>query len=288
VLLLVVLLLAVAAGVGGWWFGSGRYITAPGVLDLTTGAARAKVEAAGLVFRVGDRAYSENVANGHVVSTDPAGGERVTRHGTVTAVVSRGPERHPVPQLAGRSLADAQAALRDAHLSAGDTSYSWSRTVDKGVVVALSPDPGTRLRRNAAVDLVVSKGPKPVKVPDVTGDRASTALKSLHKLHLEASVVRRHSDTVDKGEVISQAPDSGRLLPGDNVRLVVSKGPVLVEVPEVRRMNADEATSTLRSAGFSVHTERLQYYIGLGLVVKQDPAAGERVPRGSTITIYVV
>jgi eukaryotic-like serine/threonine-protein kinase len=288
VLLLVVLLLAVAAGVGGWWFGSGRYITTPGVLDLTISAARAKVEAAGLTFRVGDRAYSENVASGHVMGTDPSGGERITRNGTVTAVVSRGPERHPVPRLAGDDLAAAQAALRDAHLVVGDTSYSWSRTTDKGVVMTLSPKPGTELRRNAAVDLVVSKGPKPVKVPDVTGDSESGAVKALRKLHLEVTRTRRHSDTVDKGDVISQAPDSGRLLPGDTVRLVVSKGPVLVEVPEVRRMTAANAASRLRSEGFSVRTTRLQYYIGLGLVVKQDPSSGERVPRGTTITIYVV
>jgi eukaryotic-like serine/threonine-protein kinase len=288
VLLLVVLLLAVAAGVGGWWFGAGRYITTPGVLDLTTSAARAKTQAQGLSFTVSRRAYSENVAAGHVISTDPAGGERVTRHGTVAAVVSRGPERHSVPRLVGQSIDDARAALGKAHLSVGDTSYSWSRTVDKDVVLASSPTAGTELRRNAAVDLVVSKGPKPVKVPDVTGEPAAGAVRALHGLHLKVTQTRRHSDTVDRGDVISQSPDSGRLLPGDTVRLVVSQGPVLVEVPEVRRMRVDEATSTLRSAGFAVRTSRLQYYIGLGLVVKQSPSSGERAPRGSTVTIYVV
>ena len=63
-LLVLVLLLAVGAGVGGWWFGAGRYVNTPGVIDLTASAAKAKVEKAGLSFRVGGRAYSETVAPG--------------------------------------------------------------------------------------------------------------------------------------------------------------------------------------------------------------------------------
>ena len=99
---------------------------------------------------------------------------------------------------------------------------------------------------------------------------------------------RENSDTVDEGEVISQRPASGKVRRGDAVRLVVSKGPVLVEVPEVRRMTAANATAALGSAGFHVRTERLGVYIGLGLVVKETPGPGERAPKGSTITIYVV
>jgi serine/threonine-protein kinase len=69
---------------------------------------------------------------------------------------------------------------------------------------------------------------------------------------------------------------------------VVSKGPVLVEVPEVRRMTPDAAAAELRSAGFEVATVKVEYYIGIGLVVKQGPGGGEKAPKGSTITIYIV
>jgi serine/threonine protein kinase len=128
-LLVLVLLLAVGAGAAGWWFGSGRYVNTPGVINLSAAAAESKVEGAGLSFEVRGRAYSETVAVGSVVSTDPSGGENVLRDGTVTAVLSRGPERHEVPVLRGMSVDQAQAALQDAGLSYGEPSYRFSATV---------------------------------------------------------------------------------------------------------------------------------------------------------------
>ncbi len=72
-LLVLVLLLAAAAGGGAWWFGQGRFTTTPGVLNLSAAAAESKVEAAGLSFDVGGRAWSETVAKGSVVApTRPA------------------------------------------------------------------------------------------------------------------------------------------------------------------------------------------------------------------------
>ncbi len=288
VLLVLVLLLAVAAGAGGWWFGAGRYATTPGVVNLSAQAADAKLRAAGLEFRVGGRAWSETVPAGAVMRTDPAGGENVTRHGTVTGVVSRGPERHDVPDVRGRSVDAAQAALADARLSYGRSSREFSAKVPQGSVLRTDPKPGATLRRDAAVDLVVSRGPRPVKVPDVTGDAADEAATTLRKLRLDVETTREHSDEVDRGDVISQDPSDGKLLPGDTVNLVVSQGPVLVDVPEVRRMKVDNATAALAAAGFSVSVVRTSFYIGLGVVVQQSPGSGERAPKGSTITISVV
>jgi serine/threonine-protein kinase len=283
-----VLLLAVAAGAGGWWFGAGRYVTTPGVVNLSARAADAKLSAAGLHADVAGRAFSETVPTGSVVRTDPAGGENVTRNGTVALTLSRGPERHDVPRLRGRSLDAAQAALQDAHLAYGDATYAYSEKTPKGSVLRSDPKAGTTLRRGVAVDLVVSKGPHPVKVPDLTGGSADEAEQQLKKLHLKAETSQENSDDVDKGDVISQSPDRGRLFRGDTVKLVVSKGPVLVTVPDVRRMSAENATTRLEAAGFSVQVVRTELYIGLGLVVKQSPGSGERAPKGSTIVISVV
>ena len=288
VLLLVVLLLAVAAGVGGWWFGAGRYTTTPGVVNLAAPVAESRLEAAGLSFQVERRAYSETVPAGSVVSTDPAGGENVVRDGTVGLVVSRGPERHDVPNLRGQPLDRAQATLQDSGLAFGDAGYAYDEKIAKGVVLSTDPKPGTSLRRDAAVDLNVSKGPRPVKVPDWTDKDAGDATAALRKLGFTVDTTDENSDTVGKGDVISQDPDSGRLFRGDKVELVVSKGPVLVAVPEVRRMNPDEASAKLGEAGFRVRTVKVEYYIGIGLVVKQSPGSGDLAPRGSTVTIYIV
>jgi eukaryotic-like serine/threonine-protein kinase len=287
-LLLVVLLLAVAAGVGGWWFGAGRFTSTPGVVNLSARAAETEVESAGLTFRVDGRAYSETVPAGSVVSTEPAGGEDVVRHGTVAAVLSRGPERHDVPRVAGLTLDRAQAALASERLEFGDAAYAYSPTVAEGDVLRSDPAPGTSLRRGAVVDLTVSKGPAPVKVPDVVGEDADSATAALEKLRFTVDASLENSDTVDRGDVVSQSPRTGKLPRGAEVRLVVSKGPVLVEVPEVRRMTPDAAAAELRSAGFEVATVKVEYYIGIGLVVKQGPGGGEKAPKGSTITIYIV
>jgi serine/threonine protein kinase/beta-lactam-binding protein with PASTA domain len=287
-LLLLVLLLAAGAAVGAWWFGEGRFVATPGVVNLSSRAAEAKVESAGLGFTVGGRTWSETVPAGAVVRTDPAGGQDVARDGTVTAYLSRGPERHAVPALVGSTLDAAQAAVEDADLSFGTATYAFSGSVDKGVVLRSTPKAGAPLRRGTVVDVVVSKGPKPVKVPDVTGSDADSATARLRRLGLEVKSTEDNSDTVDDGDVISASPDSGTLLRGDTVRLVVSKGPVLVEVPSVVRRDADAAAATLEAAGFEVRTLRVEVYIGLGLVVRQSPGSGERAPRGSTITLYVV
>src|SRR4051794_17434523 len=288
VLLVLVLLLAVGAGVGGWWFGAGRYVTTPGVINLTRSAAAEKVHAVGLGFQVDGSAYSETVPVGSVVSTDPAGGENAPRNGTVTAVVSKGPERHEVPPLRGLSLDAAQAALQDANLAFGDASSRFSEKVLRGAVISADPEPGTSLRRGVAVDLVVSRGPRPVKVVDLIGKDADLATRTLRKAGLAVDVARENSDSVPEGDVMSQTPNSGTLVKGDKVRLVVSKGPVLVDVPDVRRMSVDDATNALQEAGFQVQTDKIALFVGLGLVVKQSPSADDQAPRGSTVTISIV
>jgi serine/threonine-protein kinase len=275
-------------GAAGWWYGFGRYTTTPGVVNLSVAQAKERIEAEGLSFAVGERRFSETVAAGSVITTDPRPGTKVLEDGTVTAVVSRGPERYEVPVLRGMVLDQATAAIEERNLVVGDVTRRFHERVAAGMVLSSDPGTGTELKRDAVVDLVVSKGPRPIKVPDFTGKPADRAEQVLTERGLEVTMTERNDAEVPAGDVISQTPSSGTLFRGDTVELVVSKGPVMVEVPEVRGAGVEEATEALEAAGFEVRVENSNVYVGLEYVVSSDPAQGSMAPQGSVVTLFLV
>ena len=283
------LLLVAGIGIGAYWFGWERYTTTPAVLGLDEASATAELRDAGLDAEAGEPAYSENVAPGLVIATDPGPGGKVLDGGTVTLVLSLGPERYDVPDLSGRSEDEAQDALAATNLVFGESKGRWSETVPEGQVIRTSPKAGTTLKPDSVVDLVLSRGRKPIEVKDWTGRSLAAARAALEKRDLVVSVVgEEHSDTVAEGDVISQDPTDGTLFRGDTVSFVVSLGPELVEVPSTRAMGVDAAVELLEGLGFEVETEQADSYLGLGFVFSSDPDAGESVPKGSTITLFLI
>jgi serine/threonine-protein kinase len=288
VLLAIIVLVAILAALGGWYLGIARYTSTPGVLNISESAARVRLDRVGLSMKVSDQAYSENVTRGFVISTDPKPGDRVLKNGTVKAVISLGPERHKVPDVRGKTLDDAQQALDASKLVYGQQLDRFDETVPAGRVIGTDPAPGTSLRRNTAVDVVVSKGPKPIKIPDYTGKPVGPATKALEKLGFTVKATEVNSDTVPSGRIVAQSPDSGTGKKDDPISLVVSKGPVMVTVPDVVSMGLDAATQRLQAAGFQVSVRHSAVYIGVKYVVSTDPTAGTRAPKGSTVIVSIV
>ena len=288
-LLTVALVVALAAGVGAYWFGWARYTATPGVLGMTRAAATHKLDRAGFDVTVGQAAFSESVPKGRVVGTDPDPGARVVDHGTITLSVSLGKERYDVPKVKGLDVDHAQDALASSHLTYGRAVPRWSDTVPAGTVMFSNPAQGSRQRPATVVDLTVSRGPRPVHLTDWTGKSAARAERVLAKQHLEVQKTEEFSDQVAAGQVISQDPPTGVLHHGDAVKLVVSKGPELVEVPgNLRAMGIDAATQTLEDLGFKVRVDHAALYLGLGFVAGSTPSGGDEVPKGSTITLHIV
>jgi len=287
-LLMLVLVLAVAAGMAGWYFGAGRYTSTPGVINVSQSQARVEVESEGLSFRVAERDYSETVAAGAVISTDPAAGSNILPDGVVSAVVSRGPERYDVPSLRGLSEEEAVAAVEDVRLAVADTTERFHPTAPEGDVLSSTPKPGAEVKPGTSVDLVVSKGPRPVDVPDLTGAGAERAARVLTERGFEVEPTSVNDDEVPEDDVIAQTPDSGLAFPGDTVELRVSKGPVMVSLPTVIGAGVDEATQLMEDAGFAVRTEHSSLYVGLEYVVDTDPTEGSSAPKGTLVTLYLV
>lgn len=287
--LLTVLLILIGVGTGAWWFGFARYTTTPGVLGVTRAAAASQLADEGLNSDVGTPRFSENVAAGLVLASEPAPGERVLQDGTVTLVVSLGPERYDVPALGNMTEDKAQDAIRDGHLVFGDSTQKFSETVPAGSVITSTPAAGTTVKPGTSVDLVVSKGRRPIEIKDWTGKSADLAVAALERRKLVVEITgEEYSDSVPEGDVISQDPASGPLYKGDTVALVVSQGPELVEVPRVIAMGVEAATEKLEALGFEVVVENSDNYIGLGFVFSTSPGAGDDVAVGSTITLYLI
>jgi len=290
VLLVVALVLALAAGLGAYWFGWARYTATPGVIGMSQQAATAKLVHAGFDVTIGDPAFSETVPKGDVVSSDPQPGSRVLDHGTVTLTVSQGKERYAVPKLRGLTVDQAQDALLGRHLTYGRSVGRWSENIPKGQVMGSNPAAGHRERRSTPVDLQVSKGPAPIRVRDWTGKPATRAEEAMQAQGLQVDASdQEYSDTVPEGSVISQDPAHGVLHRGDTVSLTVSRGPELVEIPgNLRTMGVEAATTLLEDAGFKVEVEKADFYLGLNLVADSDPNPGSMVAKGSTVVLQIV
>ncbi|MFF7988619.1 Stk1 family PASTA domain-containing Ser/Thr kinase [Kitasatospora xanthocidica] len=210
-------LTALVLAVGGATYGlsEGLYGSVPGVLGKDRAEAQRILDKEGLHGRFVE-SFSESVPSGQVISTDPAVGARARRSDTITVTVSKGPKRIAVPDLVGKSAADAAAALAGAQLTRGGVTEAYDDGVPEGSVISSSPAAGQQLQENAAVSLVVSKGMVPV--PNVTG------------------------------------------------------------------LTKDEAQKALQAAGFTMQTTGWDVF-GAVKVNGQSPAAGERRPQRSAVTV---
>jgi serine/threonine-protein kinase len=138
--------------------------------------------------------------------------------------------------------------------------------------------------------LIVSSGPEQVSVPNVVGNSEDEARNTLEGAGLRADVTQEESADKDPGTVLRQTPSGGaKVDKGSAVKLVVAKAPPDVDVPDVVDQQQGDAENALRGAGFKVRT-RSQDVDTLdqdGVVIDQDPAGGEKLEKGSRVTIVV-
>ena len=279
-LLLIVALIATA-----WYFmaGPGQRVNVPKVAGKSYKEAVAALSSKGL-SATKKESYSDSVPSGRVLSTDPGAGTSIHPSTRVTVTVSAGVEKVEVPDLSGKTEAQAKEALRKARLSY-EVTTQYSESVKKGRVVTQSSKAGAWVEHDSAVKITISGGREPIKVPKVVGMWKNDAVSKLEDAGFTVSIEEEASDSVAKDAVISQDPEDGESSHRhDNVTIKVSTGNDLVDVPNVLGKSTDDAESELKSAGFSVKKRRFfgAFYDTVNL---QSPRSGKKAPRGSTVTI---
>lgn len=287
---MVVAMALAGAGFAGWWLavGPGTYSPTPDVLGQPFDAAEDALTAEGLTLQAGTEAYSEQVPAGSILATDPAPGDGIAPGGTVQATISLGPERYPVPDVRGSTPQQATEAIVAAGLATGGRVEAYDDTVPAGEVAATDPGIGDGVPPDTTVDLVVSKGPEPVELEDITGRKQPVATKRLEEAGVQVAASKEFSESVADGRVISMQPAGGTIVDaGSTVEIVVSKGPPPVQVPDLIDLRRKAAVNELERVGLKAEIDDGEF-TRLNRVFDQSPSPGEMVPRGTTVVLRIV
>ncbi|MFJ3227654.1 Stk1 family PASTA domain-containing Ser/Thr kinase [Streptomyces sp. NPDC086783] len=281
-------LLVLGVGAGVWYINSGQFTKVPAVLEKTEDQARDRLKAAGLDVKEVRRDFSDTVKRGTVSKVDPGVGERIRENDSVTLTISKGPETVKVPDLKGHALDRAKDQLKSEGLAPGMVTRAFSDDVTRGFVIRTDPPAGTERHAGSAIAIVVSKG-SPVEIPDVTDSSVEDATDELEDAGLKVEVAPgRITSDVDKGLVARQSPGEGKeAAAGDTVTLTLSKGPRMIEVPDVVGDSLDDAKRKLEDAGFEVDVDRGLLGLFGDTVEKQSVDGGDEAPEGSTISIEI-
>ncbi len=286
--------LIIAGAIGGWFLytkiqdqlNSNKPISVPGVVLLQRQLAVLKIKEAGL-NPVVLTASDDTVPRGQVSEQNPGGGARVGKGSTITLTVSTGKPKVTVPDVRNRSVTDAVTALAQAGLNPHVVRIYSPAQPD--TVTGQFPSPGDMVIKGTSVRINVSRGAKPVPVPDVRDQPYANAKSALEGRGFVVSRVDIQSDKAE-GVVAAEDPPPGTPVDkGSTITLSVSKGPATTQVPDVRNQDQATAESLLTGAGltpavtFVPVTDPSQD----GIVISQDPAANSDAKSGEVVIINV-
>jgi eukaryotic-like serine/threonine-protein kinase len=292
---LLALFLIVAAAAGGWFLytkiqdqlNDSKPVAVPDVTRLEVNLAKAKIEQAGLTPQV-LRRPDDTVPAGQVADQNPAGGAKINKTSTVTLIVSTGIAQVAVPGVVGLDLTSAVQALAQKGFNSKIRRIYSSQQQD--TVTAQLPAAGDRVDKGTIVTINVSRGAKPIVIPDVTGEPYANAQSALIGLGFTVGRLDAASDQQPAGVVISMDPPQGTAAPkGTRIVLTVSKGPTTSQVPDVTNLTQADATSILQGAGFTVATitQSVTDPSQDGIVISQNPKGNSTGQQGEVITITI-
>ncbi|GIV49719.1 MAG: penicillin-binding protein [Candidatus Kapaibacterium sp.] len=197
-----------------------------------------------------------------------------------------------VPNVIGMAQEQAVALLNQQGLVVQDIQQQYDSTQPAGRVVLQSPYPGAIVRQGRRVYLVVSRGEETVALPSLVGMTLREAQVALIRLGLQLGNVETTPCELSlPGGIVEQLPPPGtRVRIGSSVALLLCQDTAqTVVVPNVLYRSQEEAASLLAEAALALGEVVLQHdgTFAPGTVLRQEPAAGSRVPRSTPIRLWV-
>jgi len=198
------------------------------------------------------------------------------------------PKKVDVPDVVGRRSDTAAQILQNRGFEPMIENVR-SDSVPEDRVATQRPQPRQEAKQGSTVTIIVSSGPGDATIPFVRGSPRAQAERRLKAAGFRVDVRREFNEDVAQNRVIETSPsERSRLERGSTVTLVISRGPRMVEVPDVVGKDRDDAERLLEARGLQVSfTDREDADKEPGTVLQMSPAAGTKAERDATVTLTV-
>ena len=277
---IIALLLLIGLVFGGFRLLNIGKISVPSLVGMSQTEASKSLEPLGLDLEIIEEVFSEDIPKGRVIASEPGGGGKISPDEKVGLILSKGQERILIPRLNGLTPDVASAQLSSLGLTVGEINEIFDMKIAAGYVIATEPKETMAVKRKTIVNLIVSKGIEQISLQSYVGKGGEQALSELTEMGFDVDAVYKFSDSVFKGQVISQSPEKMESIgKGSKIDLTISKGPEFVFVPNVLGKNKNDASLDLENLGLRVKIK------GSGKVNNISPAIGAKVKQGAVITL---
>ena len=166
-----------------------EFFSVPNMKDLTLDEVRAELKNIGLKLGEVTYEYSSDVKKNHTISSKPGFGQLAKPNSSVTIVLSKGAAPIPIPDVKGSNSEAAVSTLSAAGFNSVTIVQEYSNTVATGVVISQTPTALTERLPKTPITLVVSKGIRPVSVPNIIGLTKSAGIETLTNSKLEFEII---------------------------------------------------------------------------------------------------
>ncbi len=207
----------------------------------------------------------------------------------LTLRIVRNSQTTSAPNLTGRTLAAATNDAGQRRLRIRVTDRKNHPRIGSGRVIEQDPPPGTSIKENRTLRVVLSMGPRKTTVPDVQGQALRSARLRLDSLGVPIRRIIEAPSAVADDTVLVQVPDAGTVENlGEGVLLVVARNGSMRDyvMPDLIGKNLSDIARAFESRGFVPPQVRYKSYPGLlrGTILAQSPLAGYRLnPRTAVI-----
>lgn len=270
----------------------------PNLIGLTPLQARQALQSVGLI--PGRVTYRETpwIRQEQVIQQSVRPGTFLTVGAQVSYVVGTRGRGLQTPDVVGMTVIEARRELRKAGLSLGSVSTVPAPRTSAGKILAQEPAADASVNYGATVNVQVGEAYSLVQVPALSNLNRQRAEKTLNEAGLRLGNVGQEPNARPPLVVVSQSPPPGRsTVKGSAVDITLGsrmdhrqkprpEPRPAITVPDVTRWEEKSAVSYLESLGFKVSVQRTGGRT-TGMVVRQSPSPGVKLPKGSEVTIYV-